>query len=301
MFHTIVVGCDGSEHQPGAVALAEGLLDPDRGRLILTNAYRPATGFGAAAVQPFAYADWLAHQGREILDRAARQVAGRVPVERQLISGVSAAAGLDTIAGTFNADLIVLGASHRGLAGELAARKTVQRLLHGAPCALAVAGTEEAAVPPSAPRILVAFDASAEARYALDLAYEMATSLGGSVVVCTVLETIVYAAGYAGGMDIGLDEQRKHDANAALAAAAAEAPEGVTVTRHLLWGDTFGAVRNLADHEADLIIAGSRGYGALRRVLAGSVSGPLLCGARVPTLVTPRTLVAAAREAIASC
>jgi nucleotide-binding universal stress UspA family protein len=49
------------------------------------------------------------------------------------------ARGLNEVAETEHADLIVLGSTHFGAIGRLGNRTIVQRLLHGAPCAVAVA------------------------------------------------------------------------------------------------------------------------------------------------------------------
>ena len=61
------------------------------------------------------------------------------PHELVPVGDTSAARGLDRIAEERAADLIVLGSSHQGGRGVLAGRTTVQRLLHGAPCPVAVA------------------------------------------------------------------------------------------------------------------------------------------------------------------
>ena len=44
-----------------------------------------------------------------------------------------------------------------------------------------------------------------------------------------------------------------------------------------------------ADQGIDLLVAGSRGYGPLRRVFAGSVSIALMRSAPCPVMVVPRT------------
>ena len=43
----------------------------------------------------------------------------------------------------------------------------------------------------------------------------------------------------------------------------------------------------------DLLFAGSRGYGPLRRALLGSVSGALVRDAGCPVVITPRSAVVA--------
>ena len=45
----------------------------------------------------------------------------------------------------------------------------------------------------------------------------------------------------------------------------------------------------------DVLFAGSRGYGPLRRALLGSVSGALVRDAGCPVVITPRSAVVAHR------
>lgn len=298
MFRTIIVGCDGSEHEADAIALAQQLRDPDGGRLVLTNVFPLYRGIWTP-IEPFEYAEWLADQATESLHRAEANVAVGVPCERQAIAAPSAAAGLDDLADTLGADLIVLGGSHRGAVGELAGRKTVQRLLHGAPCAVAVAAPGQGQRFGDHPRICVAYDASPEARFALDTAYGIAATTSASVDVCTALEPIVYAAGFAGGVYVGLDEEREKAGRADLDEVVALAPDGIAAEGHILSGPPASVVLAQAGDDVDLVVAGSRGYGALHRAIAGSVSGRLLTDGKAPILVTPRVVARAASAELA--
>ena len=59
----------------------------------------------------------------------------------------------------------------------------------------------------------------------------------------------------------------------------------------------------LDEHEFDLLVCGSRGYGPMRRVLLGGVSRKLIRRAACPVVVVPRAgrLAAAARDASLHC
>ncbi|MGI8622174.1 MAG: universal stress protein [Solirubrobacteraceae bacterium] len=286
MYRTIVVGCDGSQHEADAIALAQQLRDSRVGRLILANVYPLYRGLAGPGLT-VQYLDWLADHARDTLDRAEASVSYGVPCEHFTIQRSSAAAGLNDLAETTSADLIVLGGSHRGLPGDVAGRKTVQRLLHGAPCAVAVAAPGQAQRFGASPRICVAYDGSPEACFALDVAYAIAAETSASVLLCSVVEPIVYATGFAVGGAAGFDEVREGAARHELEAAAARAPAGVGVEQRLLSGSPAQAVTEAAATDVDLIVAGSRGFGALHRALAGSTSGGLLKNGRVPVLVTP--------------
>jgi nucleotide-binding universal stress UspA family protein len=200
-----------------------------------------------------------------------------------------------------NADLIVLGGSHLGSAGDLAGRKTVQRLLHGAPCAVAVATPGQSARFGESPRICVAYDASPEARFALGIAYALASETSASVTLCAVVEPVVIAAGFYGvGTDMTLGEEHKRAAGAELELAASSAPAGVAVEQRVVWGTPAHTEVAKVAEGADLIVAGSRGFGALHRAIVGSTSGGLLKNGHTPVLVTPRDAIDGAVEAVAA-
>jgi nucleotide-binding universal stress UspA family protein len=294
VFTTIVVGCDGSPGTTDAIAFAEQLREPEHGRLVLVSVFPYYRGF-AAPLAPFAYATWLKEQAEDDLKRAAQSVSPGVPYETQTIASPSAAAGLDDVAETVHADLLVIGPSHHGSVGKLTGRTTVQRMLHGSPCTIAVAARGRRFGSEST--ISVAFDGSAESRFALDTAYGIATVTGARVRICTALEPIVYASGFGTPLpDLQYEREREHGVDTRLSALVADAPEDIAVETRRQWGAAAHTVLDLAGDDTGLIVAGSRGYGPLRRVLAGGVSAELLVNGEVPVLVTPRVVAAADSE-----
>ncbi len=299
MYRTILVGCDGSEHEADAIALAQQLRDPERGRLILANVFPLDRGLAGPDING-EYPRWSAERAAETIAQAEANVSYGIPCERQVMAGPSAAAGLNDLAETMHADVIVLGGSHHGRAGGLAGRMTVQRLLHSAPCAVAVAAPDQSARFGDSPSVCVAFDASPEADFALEAAYDVARETSASVVLCSVLEPIVYAGGFGGGAVVGFDADRQGAARAKLDDAAARAPDGVAVEQRLLMGTPAHLELSRAAEHADLLVAGSRGYGALHRAIAGSTSGGLLKNGRTPVLVTPRNVLRHAGVAAAA-
>jgi nucleotide-binding universal stress UspA family protein len=291
VYRSILVGCDGSEEQADALALAQQLRDPDGGRLLLANVI-PLMGALTGPGLVLEYGQWLAERADETLAGAAAQVDPGVPHEPHTLASPSAAAGLNDLAEELEADLIVLGRTERGMAADLAGRMTIQRLLHGAPCAVAVAAPDQASRFGASPRLCVAYDGSPEADFALQTAYGIAAATSASVLVCTVFEPIVAVAGFAGVID---DEEIERHLRAALDAAAARAPAGTPVEPRLLRGSPPYAILRDAMAGADLIVTGSRGYGPLHRALAGSTSALLLKDARTSVLVTPRVVAARPR------
>jgi nucleotide-binding universal stress UspA family protein len=284
MFRTIVVGCDGSDGSIAAITLAARLRHPDGGRLVLTSVFPSFRGPGAAVV-PGSYAQRLQEEADEILELSQKRVAAGVPSERVAVANRSVAGGLHEAAEAHRADLVVLGASHHHAAGRLTGRMTVQRLLHGAPCAVAVATLR---LPePDAP-VIVAYDGSPEARHALRVAYRLAAASGSRVELITVIEPVTYMGRYLAAIDPEMERLLTEHAHASLAEAAAAAPDAVEVGMHVGWGVPADETMAAAEGGASLIVAGSRAYGTVHRAIVGSVSGALVTQGRVPALVTPR-------------
>ena len=73
---------------------------------------------------------------------------------------------------------------------------------------------------------------------------------------------------------------------------ADHAPRGLELETVLLHGHAAEQIARRTAGVVDLLFAGSRGYGPLRRALVGSVSGALLRDAGCPVVITPRAAVA---------
>ena len=72
-----------------------------------------------------------------------------------------------------------------------------------------------------------------------------------------------------------------------LAQAVSGLDADIDVTETLLDGDPQALLAR-ASGQLDLLVVGSRGYGPLRAVLLGSVSGALVRSAESPLVVVPR-------------
>jgi nucleotide-binding universal stress UspA family protein len=172
----------------------------------------------------------------------------------------SRARGLQATAEKLDASILVVGASHRGRIGRVVPGGVAERLLHVAPCALAVAPRGYSGAAAGIRRIGVAFADTAEGREALDAAAALA-ALGGA-------RLSVYTA---------VDRQTP----------LPSLPKGVVGDLQLLEGDV-GEALAAASGELDLLVCGSRGFGALHGALAGSVSATLAHRSECPLIVLPR-------------
>ncbi len=136
-------------------------------------------------------------------------------------------------------------------------------------------------------RILVAVDGSGHADAALAQAIDLAQSEHARLTVMTAVTPIPPTA-YAtpGAVTSGLLEAVHADAEAILRTARDRMPDDLPVRTVL----TEQPVRNALIHEIDkgdhdLVVMGSRGRGAVRSALLGSVSHYVLHHSPVPVLI----------------
>jgi nucleotide-binding universal stress UspA family protein len=152
-----------------------------------------------------------------------------------------------------------------------------------------VATTEEDAHSVAFRTILVATDGSADAHVALDAAADLAKRSGSTLHLVTAYEApaAVYAApNYLGlGELLGTLEEAARD----LLSREKVRVEGLGSSVHGLHaerGPACEAIVQIADMvDADLIVVGSRDSGALRRIIAGSVSTQVLHRTQRPVLI----------------
>ena len=137
-------------------------------------------------------------------------------------------------------------------------------------------------------RILVATDGSPAAMEAVAVGVELATEHGSEVMFVHVvpLVDVVPATGLAPISGAFLHELSDHDRTLLVEAAEVAAAEGIVATTVLLRGDTVDEIVAFADsHDADVIVVGSRGRGAISGTLLGSVSRGVLAESKRPVLI----------------
>ena len=133
--------------------------------------------------------------------------------------------------------------------------------------------------------IVIATDGSESSVDAVRAGFELAQETGARATVVTVRSAIsnVIGAPFSGEE---LSDQLAH-ARAALDAAEAEgAAREVDADYEILEGDAVEQILQIADRrDADLVVVGSRGRGAITGTLFGSVSRGVVTGADRPVLV----------------
>ena len=136
-------------------------------------------------------------------------------------------------------------------------------------------------------RILIATDGSPAGDEAVDFGLELAADQGAAVTFVHVVPVVdvvpMSGFGLTGAVPHELCEG---DSNSLDEAQACAEEAGVTGYARLLRGDPVDEIVAYADTvDADLIVVGSRGHGAVASALLGSVSRGILREARRPVLV----------------
>src|SRR3954451_21518479 len=188
MYRSIVVGVDGRDGGLDALALGRTLAHAGGGRLTLACSYL-ADPIGTRLVP--AEAAPLRETAVALLE-AARAGLDGLEVETRPVATSSPAHGLHDLAQELDADLIVVGSSHRGALGRILPGSTTQQVLHGSPCAVAVAPVRfRDRYPKALRRVGLAYDGGREARGALDVARRLTAELGGSLEIIDVVSPAV--------------------------------------------------------------------------------------------------------------
>ena len=285
---TIIVGVDGSERSADALSFAAAMARRARAELVLACAY-PYDD--TAAHMDTARRELLRADAQAKLEPLAAAVEHGIPVVTRTIADRSPARALHTLALQDHASLIVIGSSHRGAIGRVFAGTTAERLLHGAPCPVAVApravGTGELRA------IAVGWDGTAEARAALTAATAVARASGAEIRIVEVLEKGWIVPPAHATWPAPTSEAREHEQRARerLEHVIAGLPEGTEAIPVVLAGDPVDALA-AQSADADLLVLGARGYGPHRAVLLGGVSGRVVRTAACPVVVVPRGIAA---------
>jgi nucleotide-binding universal stress UspA family protein len=258
MFQKILIGYDEPGRGGEATALAETLRDARTGTLVLTSVYPLAPLPVGRYVGPQEI-ELLREQTEELLLVARDALPDRDRVKVRAIPSDSAARVLSEVAEAEQADLVVVGSSRRGALGRLLPGTTAERLLHEAPCPVAVAPRGYSGG--DIRRIGVAYDGSPESDAALRAAEAFALERSTALTVYCVGEP-------------------------------PSPPTGIRPEWLLLHGVPADEIAARAYGVVDLLFVGSDGSGPLRHALLGNVSGALVRTAGCPVVVTPRTAVA---------
>jgi nucleotide-binding universal stress UspA family protein len=276
MFKNVLVGVDGRPNGRDAIELARHLTGPDSK---LTLAHVRAGRLHPAHAITTGMLDEERQASEELLERERADA----DVEAELVSVValSPGRGLHEQAQELGVDLIVVGSTSRGPIGRTMLGDDTRGALNGAPCAVAIAAAGYGEAPMPLAKLGVAYNESPESEMALSVAREIALQTRALVNVLEVVAIPTYA--YTGlivpPVAESIDEMltKANGRLHALEGVEAKAVYGLAGEELAQFGD-----------EVDLLIAGSRGYGPVRRLILGSTSDYLQRHARCSLLVLPR-------------
>jgi nucleotide-binding universal stress UspA family protein len=272
-------------HGSDSLALGGALARALEAEVIVASVYRLPPGLrGSDELQRALDAD-----SRAGFALARERLAG-LEIETRALGGRFAPEQLHRLAQDERANLIVLGSNGRGRPGLLCLGPLADSLLREAPCAVAVAPRGYAEVEGTGLRhVACAFDGSAESWAALETAIGFAERAGGDLSILTVAEPprYGYAAGWSALSGDEIRDPEREEKARVLELGAARVPPKLRAGARLLTGSP-GSVLADASGEFDLMVAGSRRRGPLRRAVLGSTTRELLQSGACPVIVLPR-------------
>ena len=271
MFTKIIVGHDLHSSGDDAIALGSKLAEATHAELVVAGVWRDEEEKVAARIQAIA--------------AEADAVAEAFPAS-------SPARGLHGLAEEIGADLIVVGSSRHGKLGQVLAGGNVgARLLHGSPCAVAIAprGYREDLAEPL-DTLVLGVDGSEESKLALEDAVELARKANARLKLVAVAELspVAYGKGRGQAGWNELFETIEEKARNHLDEAVSSIPHDVAAEGSLVSGEPAVKLADAGQARGTLLMLGSRAYGPVRGVLVGSVSEALVNAAPCPVVVHPR-------------
>lgn len=275
----VLVGVDEGPASADALAVARILAGAGEGELLVASV-RP---YWPDSIPPGDYAR-IVEEEEGKLRREVTPMLGDLGFDTRVIAGGRPSNGLNEIAAAEGADLIVIASTHRGPVGRVLPGSVGERVLDGAPCAVAIAprGFAEADRGPLR-RVVVGCDGSRQSTAALWLAAALAERDGAELTLVGVVEMRFDLAGFPRPADPEEIARVDH----ALERARASLHPGLAVESKEVHGVAPDVISAVA-RDADLLAIGSRGnYSPVRRLFLGSVAAKVARTAPCPTLIVP--------------
>lgn len=279
MFTKIIVGIDGKDGGRDALALAR-ILGPDA-ELIALHAFpwdpRPGRG-GVAGHEELMRNDALA---------MLHEVAGTDgAICAHAVADLSPARALHREAQREDADLIIIGSCHRGVLGRVFLGDVSRGTVHGSSCPVAIAPQGYRDRPRPVHVIGVGVTSSPEALAGVRFAGELAQSIAGRLWLLTAVQgPKAFVPTFAYSVDwTEIEDRQREQAEKQLAELVKELD--APVSTEVAVGTPGYELQRLST-EVDLIVAGSRGWGAAQSVVLGSTTDRLAHHAACPVILVP--------------
>jgi nucleotide-binding universal stress UspA family protein len=287
----ILVGYDPSSPDHAPVEFGTAAARFTGAPLIVASVHGSSAALGPAGSA--LAEEQLADDAAEPLDHLRRRLSGEgVTAEYRALPGTSAPRALHNAAEEFDAGLLVVGSTDSGAVGRVLLGSTAQRLVHGAPCPIAVVphGWQAGR---GINTIGVAFVDTPEGHDALKGAVALARRAGALLRVLSAGKEKGLGKTFGGGdamtqavtyADVASADRvgAEHSAEAAVAGAS-----DIEIDYDVSVGDPADFLV-AASERLDLLICGSRGYGPARSVMLGGVSRRVTTEAHCPVIVLAR-------------
>jgi nucleotide-binding universal stress UspA family protein len=280
MFKRLIVGYAGDRSGRDGVMLAHRLAASWGGEITVVYPYHPLLATASCEVAEARVRgelDAMLGDGQALAGARFRWSNASWPIH-----------ALHELAAHEDAGAIVFGAAPERL--ERRHLSLMERMVHGAPCAVAVAPEGYAERRDAVLRELgVGFADSAEGRAAIAVGCKLAELAGADVKILASSDLSAAVGGYAAlaaslaRVEDELYEELEGRLERAIEELAGSTRPAIEVHR----GDPCRMLLE-ASAELDLLVLGSRAYGPLRHALLGSVSAPVMRAAKCPVLVLPR-------------
>ncbi|KQU56280.1 hypothetical protein ASG84_21255 [Rhodococcus sp. Leaf278] len=271
----IVVGIDGSAEAEAAARWAARYADKVHATVRLVHAVPVGDWYGSAAfVDGGALERDLRAMGRAQLVRAEaaiHDVAPAVTVETAAVDGTIASYVADA-----GADMVVLGSRKSNAIRDLTLGSNSLRVVTHAHCPVLLLRGENERVEAVRP-IVVGIDGSEQSDRALGIAFEMADNLGAPVVAVNYWGFPAQpglGTGFEGIDWVGIREHEKRWLDTHVETMHEKYP-GVTLTTVSAQSSPTRGLRAMSA-TASMLVVGSRGRGALRGAILGSVGQNLV-------------------------
>lgn len=288
---SILAASDLGEASDASIQVAATLAEEVGATLHVVHAINPPSPYWEATTDAVSTQGWLHDGRRRLAQQVGKAVAeGTTPTQRVTIGRPFQV--IEDRAKEVEADLIVLGPHRRRGAADGLLGTTADRVIRTSPIPCLVAnGTLQTPLR----RVLVPLDLSEPARGALDVAIAWLTDAAGRDPESAQRPEIEVLHVIADSIDPGgkshperrIEADLTSETSAALDRAGASA--GLTIRPRVVYDDSpaEGILRTAGETDADLVVMGTHGYGAIRRALVGGVTSAVARRSPGPVLLVP--------------
>jgi nucleotide-binding universal stress UspA family protein len=264
-------------------------------------AYELVSTVGPVSVPPVVMPDVDLGQTREALDRFVAPAAKRVLVDAVVERTTDARDEILRQARTLKADLLVMGTHGRSGVEHVLLGSITEKVMRWAPCPVLVIPPHAVSPDESAPvavfkRIVCAIDFSPSSRRALDYALSLAQEADARLTLVHAIEFPHALREIVFSTNANVDQLHAAAEAEYLRRLRAMVPPSAkmycTVATRVTEGKPHREIERVAAaDQADLIVMGVQGRGAVNLMVFGSNTNAVIRHARCPVLIVPDPLV----------